>query len=91
MSDQDFGEVAFKAYANAIKAKAGNVNRDPTMDQDYWYTAGDTNRSIPASRYIPMATTNEFLFQEANILMKPTQPVYIPGSGTTGYVEALLQ
>ncbi|KAL2669828.1 hypothetical protein Neosp_015273 [[Neocosmospora] mangrovei] len=91
MSDQDFGEVAFKAYANAIKAKAGNVGRDPNMDQDYWFTAGDTNRSIPASRYIPTATTNEFLFQEANVLLKPTQPVYTPGSGTTGYVEALLQ
>lgn len=84
-------ELFWLAYVKAIKANAGGGNTDNGMGKDYLYVSSNANRSIPASKYIPMATTNDFLFNEADNLMSPDQPIYVPGAGNTSYVQALYQ
>ncbi|KAH8817316.1 hypothetical protein F5884DRAFT_853737 [Xylogone sp. PMI_703] len=89
MVTTDPNELFWLAYFKAIKTKAGGGKSDPTMGKDYFYLASNANRSIPASRYIPMSTTNEYLYNEADNLMKTNDPLYVPGAGNTSYVRAL--
>ncbi|WEW59134.1 hypothetical protein PRK78_004603 [Emydomyces testavorans] len=79
--------VYWKAYMMAIKSKAGGDFKGPG---NYFFVASDANRSVPASRYITLATTNDFLYNEADVLLSPHEPVYTPGAGNTSYVDALL-
>lgn len=84
----DLNSAWWKAWVMALRTRAGGPS---TMGKDkvLFYAASDTNRSIPASKYIPMATTNEFLFNEADALLPLDNPVYAPGHG--GYCQALLR
>lgn len=80
----DINSAYWKAFVMALQTRIGGAGNDRLF-----YAAAETNRSIPASEYIPMATTNEFLYNEADALIPLDEPVYNPGNG--GYCAALLQ
>ncbi|KAK0736007.1 hypothetical protein B0T21DRAFT_411219 [Apiosordaria backusii] len=89
MASTDTNDIYWRAYFKAIKLQAGGGATEPGMGKEYFYIASNANRSIAASRFIPMATTNEYLYQEADNLMDPNAPLYVPGAGNTSYVQAL--
>ncbi|KAK4094573.1 hypothetical protein PCL_09799 [Purpureocillium lilacinum] len=66
----DINSAYWKAFVMALQTRIGGAGNDRLF-----YAAAETNRSIPASEYIPMATTNEFLYNEADALIPLDEPV----------------
>jgi len=84
----DIKSAYWKAWVTALLTKAGDPGHKGDSKVVFLATS-DANRSIPASKYIPMATTNAHLFAEADALLDAHNPVYKGNIG--GYCYSLLE
>lgn len=78
-------DLYWRAY---VKAIVDRVGPSATGNSRVVFIASEQNRSVSASRYIPMAVTNEQVYLAANSLLDPEDPVYNP-TISVGYFEKL--
>ena len=88
MASSDKTEALYwRAYIKAITMKLGPSTPGGSR---VVFVASQQNRGIAASRFIPMAVTNELLYQAANSFLDPSNVFYSPSSaGSVGYFQSL--
>ncbi|KAL2824083.1 hypothetical protein BJY01DRAFT_256524 [Aspergillus pseudoustus] len=91
MEADDFNSLYQKAFALALKSQAGVEQKDLDDGKSFFFPTKNTNtRILPASRHMPVALTNDYLFLEADYLYKPNEE-YRQGTGSRSYVRRLVQ
>lgn len=91
MTSTSIDEQYWLAYTKAITAKVlGSGLKNTDGKKSYFFVASDANRSVPASMFIPKATTNNWLYPAADALLDPKTVIYAP-SDDTSYFEAVRQ
>lgn len=85
-SEVDTNTLLVKAYMLALKDAVFSGGLNPN---ERFLLASNANRSIPASRAITKAVTNEAVYNEADLLLPLNSVAYTPGSGHESYLESL--
>lgn len=86
-SSDETDAVYWRSYVKAITQVLGHAQPGSSR---VVFVASQHNRGIAASRFIPMAVSNELLYQVSNSLLDPSSVFYSPSSsGSVGYFQSL--
>ena len=89
MTSTSIDDQYWLAYTKAITTKVlGSGLKKTDGKKSYFFVASDANRSVPASMFIPNATTNSWLYTAADALLDPKTAIYAP-SDNTSYFAAV--
>lgn len=88
MTSSDQTEALYwRSYVKAIAQVRGPAELGSSR---IVFVASQHNRSIAASRFIPLAVSNELLYQVSNSLLDPSSVFYSPSSsGSVSYFQSL--